>query len=411
MKAKLSFLVGCLLWGSLQLGTAQTLQYVGHWFMNEGSGATLFNSSSTNWNMTINGDTNLWGYQQPGAYQFANGGYATSAVISNAPWASGSHLILQADFNVTGNLHDPGQVFGGGGIFAADYFIPGGNSLGYNFGAFYTQVLTPSGGTPSIELDISGIPPGRWSQSLPSSVTNANINGGWNRAGWDIKNNAAQNSMTVQFMLNGTNIGPAVQISPGAIGDYTTASGYGGTEFTIGACGAGYQTFGGAISNVTLTTGSDPSCTIVQQTNNVLPGTDVTFQGVAAGTAPFYYQWFFNGTNAVSNATSASLALTNVTAGQSGSYTLVVSNALGTASATANLLVFVPADVQLHFYHGLTIQGTVGFNYLIEYTDASTGPNNWQTITNLALPSSPYNWFDLQSPYVATRTYRVVAAP
>jgi hypothetical protein len=248
MKSKIPLLIGVVSLAALQLSPAQV---VGQWNMNEGSGSTLYDTSGNNWNMTINGDPNLWGYQQPGAYQFANGGYAASAVTATSGWTSGETLTLSAEFNVTGNVHNPGQVFGGGGIFGADYFIStGGNSLGYNSGAFYAQILTS--GTPTIQFDISGISPGVWSASLPASVTDPSVNGGWNTAQWVIQNNVAQNSMTLQFVLNGSDIGSAISISGGYLADFAGRSNYTGTEYEIGACAAGYQQFAGALQDVSL---------------------------------------------------------------------------------------------------------------------------------------------------------------
>lgn len=226
-------------------------KYVGEWPMNEGAGTNLYDISGNNWNMTINGDPNLWGYQQPGAYDFANSGYATTAETAAVGWTSGDTLTLTATFNVLGNLADPGQNLGGGGVFSADYFVSGGNNLGFNAGAFYAQILTS--GSPTMQFDISGVAPGVWSEPLPASVTNPSINGGWNTAQWIIKNDVAQNSMTLQFNLNGVDLGSPINISGGYLGDFTTISGYEGTELNIGSCAAGaYQTFNGALKNVSL---------------------------------------------------------------------------------------------------------------------------------------------------------------
>jgi hypothetical protein len=49
-----------------------------------------------------------------------------------------------------------------------------------------------------------------------------------------------------------------------------------------------------------------------------------TFNVGVTGTPPFTYQWFFNGTNLLNNATNASLTLTNLTTSQSGNYSVSV---------------------------------------------------------------------------------------
>jgi hypothetical protein len=414
MKKSIALLLGCFALAGLEPASAQYV--TGQWYVNEGSGTTIANTSSdtSNWGMTISGDPNLWGYWQPGAYTFANGGNAGTAITSAPAWTSGDSLALKADFNVTGNLHDSGSVFGGGAIFSGGYYlVTGGNNLGYNGGAFYAIVNTANPAAPTIEFDISGI--GSWSRVLPTSVVDPNINGGWNTAEWDIVNNKQANSMTLQFRLNGEAVGGVVNISDAYLKDFTDQGGtnYNGTQFHIGAAAAGnYIAFTGVISNVSLATLSSPVFTTTPQSQNVLPGTNVTFTAVVSGLAPLSYQWYFNGTNIITNATSTTLTLTNVTSSQSGAYTLVATNSLGTASASASLAVYVPTILAVQLYNNLTIQGSVGFNYLIQYVDALTGPNNWQTLTNLALPSSPYVWFDLNSSsYASARAYRVVAAP
>lgn len=226
----------------------------GQWNINEGSGITIQNTSpnNSNWGMTIQGDPNLWGYWQPGAYAFANGNNnARTAVTAAAGWTSGDSLMLRADFNVTGNVHDSGSVFGGGAIFGAGYYTPGGNSLGYNYGAFYARVVTANPAAPYIDFNVAGL--GSWSQALPTSVVNPAINGGWNTAEWDILNDKVDNSMTLEFFLNGAEIGSPVHLSGGYLADFSDRAGYTGTEFEIGAAAdQGYESFRGSIRNVSL---------------------------------------------------------------------------------------------------------------------------------------------------------------
>ena len=72
-------------------------------------------------------------------------------------------------------------------------------------------------------------------------------------------------------------------------------------------------------------------------------GANVTFSVAAGGTAPLAYQWYFNQTNAIVNATNASLALSGLSAGQSGGYSVVITNSFGSiTSAVAVLRVAQP---------------------------------------------------------------------
>src|SRR5206468_2164382 len=85
---------------------------------------------------------------------------------------------------------------------------------------------------------------------------------------------------------------------------------------------------------------SDPTSQLV--TN----GGFVVLSVSAEGDEPLSYQWYFNETNSVAEATNAMLALSNVTPAQAGSYVVTVSNAYGSVtSALAQLTVVVPAGI------------------------------------------------------------------
>ncbi|MSU20737.1 MAG: hypothetical protein EXS30_05010 [Pedosphaera sp.] len=86
-----------------------------------------------------------------------------------------------------------------------------------------------------------------------------------------------------------------------------------------------------------------PTIDTQPQSQTVAPGASVTFNIIAAGTAPLSYQWKFN-TSDLSGATSATLALSKVQATDAGNYTVVVSNAGGSVtSSPATLTVLNPA--------------------------------------------------------------------
>jgi alpha-tubulin suppressor-like RCC1 family protein len=70
-------------------------------------------------------------------------------------------------------------------------------------------------------------------------------------------------------------------------------------------------------------------------------GATVALNVAAAGQGPLTYQWQFNGTN-VLGATNENLVLTNVQDGNTGQYTVLVSNALGTATSSVAQLSVAP---------------------------------------------------------------------
>ncbi len=75
------------------------------------------------------------------------------------------------------------------------------------------------------------------------------------------------------------------------------------------------------------------------QSRTVPPGTDVSFTVQAQGLAPLTYQWYFNGTTALSHATNASLTLTNIQVNQAGAYSVVVSNVLAAERSQPAILI------------------------------------------------------------------------
>ena len=70
----------------------------------------------------------------------------------------------------------------------------------------------------------------------------------------------------------------------------------------------------------------------------VFLGANVTFNVSLNDQPPFFYQWFFNGTNIMVGQTNASLTLTNVTLSQAGNYSATISN---------NFTLFVSSNAYL----------------------------------------------------------------
>jgi hypothetical protein len=82
------------------------------------------------------------------------------------------------------------------------------------------------------------------------------------------------------------------------------------------------------------------------------PGSNVTFAVVAAATPPVYYQWFYNGSPVadapgLSGAQASALTVSNVGAFHAGAYSVLVSNAVGTANS-ANATLTISSNVSLN---------------------------------------------------------------
>jgi pectate lyase len=108
---------------------------------------------------------------------------------------------------------------------------------------------------------------------------------------------------------------------------------------------------------------------------------DATFNVQASGTAPLSYQWYYNTTSAIANATSSSLTVTNAQLSDAGGYSVLVSNDYGSVtSAVAQLTVNTPVAPSI------TTQPQDQINIL---------PGASATFTVLADGSDPlsYQWY------------------
>ncbi|MEY2428462.1 MAG: hypothetical protein QOJ40_1347 [Verrucomicrobiota bacterium] len=86
-----------------------------------------------------------------------------------------------------------------------------------------------------------------------------------------------------------------------------------------------------------------PPMIVVQPQSQAIPiGEDVLFSVPALGTKPFKYQWRFNGER-ILGATNATLLLEKIQSNRIGSYSVVLSNALGFALSSNALLSLLPA--------------------------------------------------------------------
>jgi hypothetical protein len=80
---------------------------------------------------------------------------------------------------------------------------------------------------------------------------------------------------------------------------------------------------------------------------SVLAGQPVTFLSGIIGSGPISYQWYFNGTSAISGATNASLAIPLVLTNNAGHYSLFASNSDGTATTRSALLTVSSTTVTI----------------------------------------------------------------
>ena len=152
-----------------------------------------------------------------------------------------------------------------------------------------------------------------------------------------------------------------------------------------------------------------PPTILASPTNQyVALGSNVTLTVTAGGTPSLSYQWLFNGTN-LSGAMASNLAITAAQTNQSGSYSVVVSNAYGTAVSPAAVLTVVPTPVitvqpqsqSWPLTHPVTFSVTVDSLTPLSYQWLRNG-------TNLAgATSATYTIAALQTNHLGTYAVRV----
>ena len=146
-----------------------------------------------------------------------------------------------------------------------------------------------------------------------------------------------------------------------------------------GPCQAGQGTL------FQLSVGCAPQITAQPASQVVLGGANVMLSVAAFGARPFWYQWQKNGTNLVdggnlAGATNRNLTLANVTLADAGTYSVSVSNALGSAPSTgAHLTVVYPpaflSTVQSNCTLTLTWSTMAGQQYRLQYKPALAATN------------------------------------
>ncbi|MGD0258926.1 MAG: choice-of-anchor tandem repeat GloVer-containing protein [Verrucomicrobiota bacterium] len=135
-----------------------------------------------------------------------------------------------------------------------------------------------------------------------------------------------------------------------------------------------------------------PQITAQPASQAVLGGANVLFNPAVSGARQFFYQWQKNGTNLVdggnlSGSTNRILSLANVSLADAGTYSVLVSNALGSVtSAAAHLTVVFPpvflSVVRSNCTLSLTWSAAVGQEYRLQYK-SSLASTNWSYLGGL----------------------------
>jgi hypothetical protein len=183
--------------------------------------------------------------------------------------------------------------------------------------------------------------------------------------------------------------------------------------------GAENDQFGWGLDDISVVAVFPPSLASQPTNLTVLAGGAAVFSAMASGTAPLLYQWIDNGTNLpngpdISGATSANLALTNVSTNNAGNYWLVVTNAYGSAtSSVATLTVALPptiAGIAANPDGSITLQlgGSPGATYILESKSNLVPPDPWLALaTNVIDLTGLWQFTDPQTTNFPQKYYRL----
>jgi len=95
-------------------------------------------------------------------------------------------------------------------------------------------------------------------------------------------------------------------------------------------------------SNATVVVVAPPTLAVASNTVSVLQSAPATLKVTATGTGPISYQWNFDATNVIANATNSNYTITNMASTNAGTYQLTATNFGG--STVTNIIVLYVAD-------------------------------------------------------------------
>ncbi len=197
---------------------------------------------------------------------------------------------------------------------------------------------------------------------------------------------------------------------------FANTNGAGPGDLTLGNDGSFYGTTsdgsGSYIGGTVFRLVFPPAITAQPSGQRVLLGNNVSFNVSVIGTTPFHYQWRFNNSTNISNATNVTYSIQTVDTNNTGSYSVTINNSVGgVASSNALLTVIVPPTVALQCLAGypvLNLNGMLSNNFVVQYSTNLSGTNwiNLRSVTNLL--TDPYLFADPAGIVPPGRFYRAV---
>jgi len=313
---------------------------------------------------------------QPQAISVTSGSNATFSVVAGGStplgyqWQKGGVSIAgatSASFTITSAQTSD----------AGNFTVVVSNSLGSVTSSVATLTVTATAVAPSIttQPQSQSVTVGGSANFVVIATGSAPISYQWQKGGV-----AVSGATNATFPLNGVQSTDA--------GNYTV----------VVTNGAGTVTS----SVATLTVNAAPvapSISAQPQNTSVTVGSAATLTVTASGAAPLSYQWQKGGT-AIAGATSASYAIASAQTSDAGSYSVVVSNSVGSVmSSAATLTVNAAAVAPSITTQPQSVTVTVGGSASFTVTASGTAPMSYQwrkggtaiagaTSSNYTIPSS-----------------------
>jgi len=145
---------------------------------------------------------------------------------------------------------------------------------------------------------------------------------------------------------------------------------------------------GARIAFYSLSRSHAPSITNQPASRSAILGSNTTFSVSAAGNGPLRYQWRFNDTNNLSNATNSTLTLTNLQSTNAGGYSVRVTDSLGVVtSIVASLTILLPPAITTQPTNATVIAG-INATFSIVATGTAPLSYQWYFNTNILLTSA-----------------------
>jgi hypothetical protein len=156
---------------------------------------------------------------------------------------------------------------------------------------------------------------------------------------------ASAGPLTFQWRQNGVSLSDGLNLSGSATASLTITN---VVSTNVGSYSVVVANAAGALTNsppaVLTITPSKPVITSQPANQAAIVGTTAAFSVAALGNAPISFQWYFGNTT-VTNATNATLLLPNVTSNQAGTYSVFISNSLGSTNSVNATLLVLPAPL------------------------------------------------------------------